>query len=187
MITAYAQSIAGDVVTIEVTSDLVGDVFYHWYVDGTYFLSTTANTCGVRLEPGEPARVECVDTLDEDFDPIAGTPLAFPARRTRFWLRSPDSDVEYYELEEQIDGGEWVLVERIGHQQFAWSYTHLSGRLLDGSSYAWRIKPVDRTGNVGTPAVIAAEEIVRTPDPPAFAVAFDPETQRITFSLEAAA
>ena len=181
-ITSYSSAVAGDIVTITVVSDLVGDVRYYWYVDGAFFAMTTGASFSTRLEPGEPARIECVDTLSTTFDPVSGAPLAYPARRNLFWVRSPSTDVDHYRVEQQVNEGEWTEIARLGNDVFAWTYQHLTGRLTDLAAYAWRIVPVDTAGNDGTAVAIAASTIVRTPDGPAFDIAFDEETSKVTFS-----
>jgi len=184
-ITAYSTVRIGNVVQVTAVSDLGGTIYYHWYEDGTWLASGRVPTRAFRLPSGEQARIEAIDTNDDDFDPIADAPDGWPARRTLFWLRDPArGDVDAYLVEQQKDGGDWETVAAVPHVAGQWSYTLLSDRLDDLAEYAWRVTPMDRAGNPGTPVELAAEKIVRTPDAPSFGIAFDPNTTKVTFSAD---
>lgn len=167
-ITAYTAVPIEDAVRVEVTSDLAGTVRYHWYADGMYQGMTYEPWRLFRPEEGEQLRVEVLDTTDEDFDPLTNAPAGYPARRTLWWVRSLDADVEYYRIDQQQDGGAWAEVATVDAVAGQWDYQWTTARLDDLSDYAWRIVPVDAAGNDGTALAIAAERIVRTPDAPDF-------------------
>jgi hypothetical protein len=181
-ITSYAQVRNGTETTITVVSDLVGTVYYHWYVDGALLASTTAPTWSILLEPGEQVRIEVLDTLDPDFDALAAAPIGYPSRRSLYWLRSIDADVVKYRVEQQQDAGAWSTIGTVPATVDAWTYSFLTPQLADMAEYTWRIIPVDAAGNDGTPVVIGPESFVRLPDAPDFAADFDPLTERVTFA-----
>lgn len=181
-ITAYQTTRLGNVTTVRVTSGLSGTIYYHWYLDGFWVASTTAPRRDFLLPLGDQVRVDVLDTLDADFDPIANAPAGWPSRRLLWWLRSLDGGIEHYRLEQKKGAGDWSAVAVVRHQNESWSYELLSDRLDDLSQYTWRIVPVDAAGNDGTPFTIGPEEIVRTPDAPDFAIAFDNQTTKVTFS-----
>jgi len=182
MTVSYTVTTVGDTTTVTVASTLTPPVYYFWYLDGQYLGMTEEATRAFNLLAGEQARIDVLDSTDEDFDPYANAPAAYPSRKTIFWIRSPATDVDYYRVEQQADGGEWETVETIPADPDAWSYSSLTERLDDLTTYAWRIIPVDVVGNDGTPLAFAAELIVRIPDAPAFAVTIDPDTSKITFA-----
>jgi len=181
-ITNYQTTQIGDAVLVKVTSDLVGTVYYHWYLDGIHQGSTTAPEWTFSVAPGEQARVEVIDTLDPGFDAIAGAPASYSARRTIYWVASLAADVEAYRVEQQAEGGDWESLGLILATPGQWTYWTLSPRLDDLTEYTWRIVPIDLAGNDGSPVVIDEELVVRTPDAPFFTAAFDADTQRVTFT-----
>ncbi|MBX3465276.1 MAG: hypothetical protein KF878_00065 [Planctomycetes bacterium] len=180
MITAVTYERLGDTTRVYATSDLAGAVTYHWYLDGAWLGATSSPWRDVQLPPGDQARVDVVDTTDPDHDPIANAPAGFPARRSLWWVRSLDADASHYVVEQQKDGGDWATVARVVQAPEAWSLAWLSGRLDDLALYAWRVTPYDAAGNAGTARVFGPERIVRRPDAPDFALAFDDETARVT-------
>jgi hypothetical protein len=181
-ITALEQTRNGDVTTLTATSDLAGTVFFHWYVDGAWVGRTTSGVRSFQLPAGEQARVDVQDTTDDGYDGVANAPTGYPARRALWWTRSPDNDVARYVVEEQINGGAWSTIGTVWAADDAWAYSFLTGRLTDLATYAWRVTPYDVAGNAGTALALGSERIVRTPDAPDFDVAFDDDTQLVTFS-----
>lgn len=181
-ITAYDQKRFGSIVAVTVMSDLEGTVYYHWYLDGCYVGVTQSPTRSFYVEADEQVRLEVLDTIDADFDPVAGAPDSFPARRTVWWLRSLEADIDHYRVEEKEGAGEWTAIAVVHHDPLHWSYSILTGRLADLTDYQWRVVPVDAAGNDGTAEAIDAERIVRIPDAPDFEIEFDPETTKVTFS-----
>lgn len=183
-ITAYDIIRVDNVVTVTVTSDQIAEdvtVYYHWYVNGAYVGETVLASRDFYLAPGELARVECVDTLDADYDPLAAAPVGYPARRTLWWIRSTATDVDVYVVDQQKDGGNWTELGRLRISD-AWSYSFLTPPLDDLSEYTWRITPVDTAGNEGSALTIGPEDVVRTPDAPNFTVTFDEGTTRVTIA-----
>lgn len=102
--------------------------------------------------------------------------------KTIWWVRSLASDVAEYRVEQQKDGGAWTVVATVPAIAGRWTYQQITDQLVDLASYAWRVVPVDTAGTDGTPIVIPAERVVRTPDAPDFTVSYDAGTQRVTFS-----
>jgi len=184
-ITRYQTTRFRNITTVAVISDLSGTVYYHWYLDGAYIASTTRPTYSFVLEQGEQARIEVQDTTDPNYDPIANAPAGYPARRTLWWIRSTEGDVDYYKVEQKKDSGQWSTIGIVRHDNREWAYSFLTPRLEDLATYTWRIIPVDTAGNEGTPQTIGPETVVRTPDAPRFAISFDPSTTRVTFSAAA--
>ena len=181
-ITAYTMTRFGTTTTVEVTSDLSGTIFYHWYADGAYLGMTTTPARTFALEYDEMIRVECQDTTDADYDPIANAPDGWPARRSIFWTRSTDTDAAGYRVEQKAGAGDWTEIGRIHQNATAWSFAVLSPRLTDLTVYQWRVVPMDAAGNDGTPITLDAETVVRTPDAPDFEFTYDEDTDQITFA-----
>ena len=180
-ITGYTQQRFGDLVVVTVTSDLAPPIYFHWYVDGSYISATIEATFTIGLGPDEQVRIECIDTTDADFDPIANAPEGWPARRTLWWTRPTDTDVDHYLIEQQQDGGEFAAIGTIHQWTGQWDYSFLTEPMDDLSVYSWRITPYDAAGNAGAATTIGPEKIVRTPDAPDYTVSFDPETEHMTF------
>jgi hypothetical protein len=186
MLTTYRALPLADAVRIEVTSDLAGTVYYHWYLDGAWVGSTTEPWKLFRPASGEQLRVEVLDTTDPDFDPLASAPAGYPATRTLWWVRSLDTDVLYYRVDQQLSAGDWEEVAQVHAEPGRWDYQWRTGRLDDLSEHAWRIVPLDAAGNDGTPITIGPERIVRRPDAPAFTLVYDAGPNRVTFNEAAA-
>jgi hypothetical protein len=184
MISSYAATRFDAITIVTVVSSLTSPVYYHWFVDGAWVGVTRDDpSYALRVPPGEQRRVECVDTNDADADPATLAPAdQAPATRLLWWIRSLATDLDHYRVEQQAAGGDWELLATVAHDARAWSYEHRTERLADLTAYAWRVVPVDRAGNQGTPVATEAETIVRTPDAPIFAVAFDPDTDTVTFT-----
>ncbi|MCG8407568.1 MAG: hypothetical protein MI923_20415 [Phycisphaerales bacterium] len=182
-ITNQQQRRTGNVTRIIVESDLVGEIFFHWYVDGAYVGVTLQGQREFRLDAGEEFVVDVIDTIDPDFDPIANAPQAWPARRTIWWVQSQDPDIDHYRVL-QIAGGLPSEICRIPHDPAKWTYSCLSPRLPDLALLRFFVLPVDQSGNVGQSIEIQSpgHTVVRTPDSPAFNVTFDPGTSRVTIT-----
>lgn len=175
-----------NVTTITVVSDLAGSgtVYYHWYQDGAWLGRTTSPTRSIYLDAEAQARIEVIDTVDPDFDGAAAAPAGYPAVRTLWWTASLATDIDHYRVEQQEGaGGDWESIGVVHHVAGQWTYRQLSPRLTDLTEYTWRIVPVDRAGNDGTPTTIGPELVVRTPDAPDFDATFDPETLCVSFEL----
>lgn len=160
---------SGTVTRAIATSTLVGALFV-WFLDGSWVGTTGTGTKDFVLQVGDFVRLEVIDTTNPAFDVVANAPAGFPARRSLWWVRSSDADVDRYLVEQSKDGGAYAAVAIVPQTVDAWALGWRSGRLVDLSSYAWRITPFDVAGNAGTPLVIGPETIVRRPDPPAFVV-----------------
>ena len=178
-ITSYTATPIGNGCRVTVTSDLGGTVYYHWYSDGSYFAATAVAYVDVPLSGQE--RIECIDTTDVDFDPIANAPAGFPAVRTLEWVRSIDTSVSQYRVQERVDGGDWETVALVNADS-RWAYRYLTGELTDLADYEWRAVPLSAAGADGTPAALDSETVVRRPDAPSFTVAFNEGASTVTFS-----
>jgi len=77
-ITAIDTTRIGTITLVTVTSSLSGTVYYHWYLDGSFVVTTTANTYTFNLKEGEQATLSVIDTTDADFDPIENAPDGWP-------------------------------------------------------------------------------------------------------------
>jgi len=181
-ITAYTLTRLGEVTTVTVTSDLAGTIYYHWYTDGCYVGGGQSASRSFYLGLSDQTRVEVVDTNDADFDPVAGAPAGWPARRTLWWVRSIEADVASYRVEQKLGAGDWSTLAIVHDRPEAWDYAVMTDRLDDLSDYTWRVVPVDAAGNDGTPFTIGPEQIVRTPDAPNFTITFDAGTTKVTFA-----
>jgi hypothetical protein len=184
MISSYAATRFDAITIVTVVSSLTSPVYFHWFVDGEWVGVTRDDpSYALRVAPGEQLRVECVDTNDADADPDSLAPAdQAPATRLLWWVRSLATDLDHYRVEQQAAGGDWELLATVAHDGRTWSYEHRTGRLTDLTAYAWRVVPVDRAGNHGTPVATEAETIVRTPDAPEFTISFDAETGRVTYA-----
>lgn len=182
MITSFTQTRLGNTTTVVVVSDLTGTIYYHWYVDGNYVDFTLDPYRTFVVPPTEQNRIECLDTNDPAFDPIANAPASFPSRRSIVWTRSLDANIDRYRVEQKIGGGAWAAIGTVNDDPRVWMYQMQSPDLADLTSHQWRVYPVDAFGNDGTVITLAAELIVRSPDSPSFSIAFDPGTTKVTFS-----
>ena len=178
----YSVTRLGNVTQVTVTSQLLEAVTYHWYLDGVYMGATSSPTFSFYIEDGEQALIEVIDDPGSDFDPILQAPTHYPARRTLWWVRSLDSDVDHYRVEEKIGAGDWATLELVPHNDDRWEYSVLTGRLTDLTNHQWRVYPVDAAGNDGTAVTLSAEKIVRTPDAVNFTATFDDGTSKVTFA-----
>lgn len=182
----YTIERQGNAVLVTADSNLGpdGKVWYHWYVDGSYIASTTDNSHYIFLQADEQAQIEVVDTMDPDFDPVANAPIGYPARKTIFWYRSMESDIDYYRVDQKEGAGDWTEIGRVPHDDSPWHYSLLTPRLTDLTAYQWRVMPVDQAGNDGTATTYDAETVVRTPDAPDFTQTYDEDTDKITFAAD---
>lgn len=163
-ITGYTITRSGKTAVAKAASDLSGTVFYHWFLDGKHVARTVSDTLGFQLRPTDEVRLVVLDTHDADYDWLANAPTGYSARRTVGWIRSLATDVDHYKVEQQRDGGAWVEVANVPHDETAWWYEWTSDRLVDLSAYVFRITPVDTNGVDGTPTSTPSETMVRTPD-----------------------
>lgn len=177
----YAVTRLGNVTEVTVTTQLLEAVTYHWYLDGVYMGATTGPTFSFFVEDDEQAVIEVIDDPGNDFDPILQAPAHYPARYTLWWIRSLDSDVDHYRVEQNKDAGGWETLELVPHDDDRWDYWVLTGRLTDLSTYQWRVYPVDAAGNDGTVLTLQGGKCVRTPDAVNFTATFDDGTTKITF------
>lgn len=162
---------AGGLTRVFAESDLSGSVSFCWYLDGAYVATTTVGERDFQVEPGDQVRIEVLDTTDPTFDPIANAPAGYPARQSLWWIRSLDSDVDRYVIEQLQDAGSWERVAIVRQTADAWAFGWLSRRLVDLATYSWRVTPLDVAGNAGTPRVFGPQKVVRRPDAPRFTVA----------------
>jgi len=182
-ITSYTQTRDGNMTIVTVTSDLSSPVFYHWYQNGAFVGSGNQASWTFFLDDGEQARVECHDTNDADYDPIANAPTLRAARRTLEWIRSTAADIDHYRIDQKIGDGDYEQIAMVNARAGIWSYTYQTDRLSDLTSYTWKITPVDNAGNDGAALVFDQERVVRTPDAPSYTVAPDEETPpHVTFT-----
>lgn len=181
MITSFVQIREGDRTEVTVTSDLAGTVFFHWYVDTQYVGGGEATTRLFHTPRGTQIQIEVLDTNDPDFDPAANRPTAQCSRRTIFWYRSLDADIDSYRVEEQIfPGGSWTDIAQVPADG-SWTYAVETFELQDLTLYGWRVAAVDTAGNSGPPMGFPLEQVIRRPDAPDFAATYDGGTQRVTF------
>jgi hypothetical protein len=181
-ITSYTQQRFGAVTRVTVESDLAAAVYYHWYLDGAWVARTITPWEDFFLADFALADVTVIDTNDAVFEPIQNQPVAGPARRTLWWIRSLATDVRTYRVQQRASLGEWETIADVAALGNTWEYSCTTPRLDDLTTYEWRVVPIDAVGNEGTPLVIESESVVRRPDPPDFTATFDEETLRVTFS-----
>lgn len=173
---------------VQITADsfLSGDIYYYWYQDGAYIGSRlNINTYTFRVPDGEQARIDCLDTNNADFDPLAHAPDGFPARRNLYWPQAcgdNSDDIDYYLVQEKIDGGSWTDMGHRKHHDSVWTYQLLTGRYDTESSVEWQVIAYDLAGNAGTPFALGAEEIWRTEDGPDFNITYNTTPDTVTFA-----
>ena len=176
----FAQERRGDVSTVTVTSSLSGAVYYHWYVNGVHWAMTTTNQYS--FVAVEQLRIDVIPTNDPGFDFEANAPAVPDDLVTLWWVRSTDTDVKEYKVEQQKDAGGWSTIATVAFIPSTWDYRVETRRLDDLASYEWRVTPVDAAGNEGSTAALDARDVVRIPDAPDFDIAFDEGTTKVTFS-----
>lgn len=162
-ITSYTLTSSGRATVVVVESDLVGDVVFHWYIDGAYVGQSKLNRRTFVFEESEQVSVEVLDTTDTAFDPIANAPIGFPGRRTLEWTRPTDADLAAFRVEEKAGGGDWEPIATIAAGPGRWRYTALSTVLTNGETYRWRIIPIDAAGNEGASWELGPETVVKRP------------------------
>lgn len=177
-----AQRRDGNVSTVTATTNLTGNIWYHWYVDGVFRARTTSAQFTFIIASGQQSRIDCIPSNDPGFDAVAHEPDIPAAVVTLWWIRSTDTDVKEYNVEQQKDGGDWSTIATIPYQPSTWDYRIDSPRLDDLADYAWRVSPVDVAGNEGTVVTLDARTIVRVPNSPDFDIAFNEGTTKVTFS-----
>lgn len=165
--------------TVFVESDIVGEVWFHWYRDGVLVHSGQANSHTFYVGTGAQAEIVCMDTASPS---APDAPQAWPATRTVFWWPSMSGDIKEYRPEYQKDGGSWTAFGRVRHNPEKWLYQIETERLDDLSTYAFRVVPIDNAGNDGTAQEIESEIVVRTPDAERYSLTFSAGTSRVTFS-----
>lgn len=180
-ITSVTYARIGDVTRVFATSDLGAGAIFVWYLDGAYLSKTSAAYHDFQLAPDDQARVDVLDTTDPDFDAIANAPVAYPARRSLWWVRSPETDVAYYVVTQQEGAGPIVTVARVLQTAEAWALGWLSDRLDDLSTFTWTVTPYDLAGNAGTSKAFV-EKVVRRPDAPNFSIAFNSPATTVTIA-----
>lgn len=185
VITSTTTTRSLNATTVTVVSDLSGLIHYHWYIDGAFAGKTTNAARMFFLAPEDQVRIDVLDTTDPDFDSIANAPSGYPARRSLWWIRSTSADIARYRVEQQREAEGYVPIAEVVQTSTAWSFSVLSPRLDDLTTYDWRVVPIDVAGNEGTPLAIGPEPVVRRPDSPAFSIAFDGGTTRVTFDAAA--
>jgi hypothetical protein len=178
----YTHVRRGRVSTVSVTTNLSGLLFFHWYVDGTWVGMTGTNQHSFVTLPGEQVSIECIPTQDPDFDFLASAPAVTSRRETLWWIRSADSDVAAYKVEQQKDAGSWLTIATVDSVVNQWEYQLTTPQLDDLGDYVWRVSAVDAAGTVGPSAVLNTKTIVRTPDAPEFTATFDSGTLRVAFA-----
>jgi hypothetical protein len=197
VITSVQQTRQGDTVTVTVSSDLPGLVYYHWFLDGV-LVETRASDAGgeqrsFTLDKDEQARIDIGDTNDADADPagLFDPPLS-PRRMLLAWIRSVAPDIDHYDLE-LFRAPRWgvpinsvIYSKRVRDDAGAWIQSIVSPRLnFYEYMYTLYMYGVDQAGNQGPPAFFFAWEtslgILSGSDAPEFTVTFDPGSGRVTF------
>jgi len=180
-IISYKQVEAAGLVTVTVTSDLAGTVYYHWWRDGDYCGKTEVPRMTFYVAAAGHAVITVADTNDAEYDYVADAPYVHTATRTLYWTATTDPCAAYL-VEQQEDGGDWEEIARVPAEADKWEYHHETGRLTDLATYSWRITPVDGAGQEGTATTIGPEVVVRVPDAPTCSLSFDDVTARITIA-----
>jgi len=182
-ITSYSQERVGPITIVTVVSDLTGLVYYHWYLDGSYVATTTAPTYTFSLEVGDQVRIEAIDTNDPEFDPIAGAPPVYGARKSLWWTRSGSPDAVHYRVVQVDQFLTQTIIAEVDALDEQWSFSVQTPRLIDGTLYEWWVYPYDKAGNQGTRVEIEPlAAVLRVPDAPRFTATYNGGTQRVAFA-----
>ena len=181
-----SRSRFGSVTVLTVAGRFAGRVFYHWWVDGEYGGRSASPTFGVHLPAADFARVDIIETLDPDFDPVAGAPAMFGPRKVIRWLRSLDPVAQRYRVDQSRAGAAFAEIGMVFPAgRNTWEFSVTSPRLDDLVAYSWRVVPISRAGNEGASLAFPAETIVRTPDAPDYTATYSDGTARVTFTAAA--
>jgi len=172
----------GNITQVTASSGLTGTVYYHWYVDGEHVARTTAPRYSFFFDTAEQRRIDVKATNNADYDGVLNAPLGYPVYRTIYWIRSVDTDVIRYKIQMQKDSGDWNTIGYAPHKDETWEYEFKSPALTDLSTYNFRVYPIDKAKNDGTVITLGAEKVVRTPDAPNFTLAYDADTDKMTFT-----
>jgi len=170
----------GDTWTIRWTSTESTPTF-RVYRDGVLIATTTTTSIDIAVAPGESPAIEVLD--DATTLPEAG----FPGWALLTWFRPSGGGGDYYLIEEYVSGapGSWVTRRKIkdlgSTAQPAGYFRWRSRWLEDVTTHQFRITPVGANGNDGT-AVTHAIFVVRRPDPPTVAIAWDSGTAKLTIT-----
>ncbi|HEX8916792.1 MAG TPA: hypothetical protein VF796_30860 [Humisphaera sp.] len=171
MITALAAAQVGPYLWRLSWASDDADASFRVYRDGELLQSTDAAELLVQVWPGESPAFEVID------DPLAAPAPAYPADVTLAWYAA--AGAAYYRVD-AWDGAGWAEAARLpdgGEGYWTWR----SGRLPDGAVATFRVVPVAAGGQDGTPTPFAAL-VVRRPDVPAAAYAYDAGTGTVTVS-----
>lgn len=171
-----------NITQVTVTTGLTGVIYYHWYVDGEHFAVTNAPRYSFFFDTADQRRIAVKVTNDPDYDGILNAPKGYPVYRTIYWIRSTDTDVIKYKIQMQKDGGDWTTIGYTPHNDETWEYEYKTPALTDLSTYAFRVYPIDKATNDGTVITLDSEKVVRRPDAPNFTIAYDEDTDKVTFT-----
>ena len=184
MITSYTKKTQRSLTVVTVTTTLTGTVYFHWYLDGTWLGFTQTPEFSVHMDEGDQGELVCIDTTNAAFDGPANAPTGYPTRRTLWWVRSINQDVDYYRVEcgtGASEPGTYTLLGKV-RDNGAWTFEFVTPVLDDLTNYWWRIVPVDTAGNQGSPILLGPDYVVRKPDPPDYTATYSQATQRVAFA-----
>lgn len=172
----------GAVAIVTVTTNLTGTVYFHWYRNGRHVGVTPLAQKVFYAAKGDQLEIDCIATRYRSFDGWRHAPASYHGHRRLEWLRSADSDVRHYLVQYQQDGGDWTTFAKIAHKTGQWSYGAQTPLLDDGSTYGFRVVPVDTSSLEGTPLSLDTIGIVRRPDVTEYALSWSAGTGKVTFS-----
>lgn len=164
------RQVVGDLWRVAWTSSANGP--FRVIRDGRQIDETFATQYVLHVGQGEAPIVEVLA------DPDAVPTFAKSSRLTLSWDASPNT--KEYRIE-KWDGFAWVTFDRM-RETGEKSYIYRTATLADDTVYSFRVVPVGMNGNDGTPAVFRNLKMIRHPDPPNVAYAFNagPGTVTIT-------
>lgn len=157
------------------------NIYYFWYVDGTYMGMTRRPVFEFNILSGEHIRIDVLDSCSRGFDAEGNAPDVVSARYTLYWNPS-DEETAYYRVRQQKSGGSWVTIGKIRHEQGRWNYCCVTPVLDDQGTYTFDVAAVDARGNVGSTVAADSVKIWRIPDPRGYTAAYDEDTDKVTFS-----
>lgn len=121
--------------------------------------------------PNNPQAATTVDTVPPTSSMNALPQFTFTNNFQVSWTGSDTgSGLNHYDVEYQVNGGDWQVLTSTTTQS-----SHVVTNAITGATYGFRVRAVDRAGNVQPfPAGAQAQTTVSTGNPQASIIPFDP-------------
>lgn len=163
-----AQRIGANLYRCTVDSYTPGTVLY-WWVNGLFAARGKLPFYDVTVAPGEGMDVDCFNASTDAPEP------SFPGRVTLEWENNASS----YIVSKYIDG-DWVEQARLRAGALG-TMRWVSPVLEDDAEHQYAVAPIGADGNPGLGRLFTVL-MVRRPDPPTLALAYDGAEVEATFT-----